>query len=238
MNLILFATQAERYTLPARDPRFEHVRGVLRMREGDTFMVGAANGPRGDARIVRLDAEAMEIAVSWQADPMPPPPAVHLLLALPRPATARKVLLDATTLGVRQFHLFSAEKSDPAYRRSHLWEKEGWREQVWLGAEQAFSTYLPPLHLADDLAGALASLPPGGTRHALDVYEAEAPLAAGGHPTPPLVLALGGERGWSPRERDRLRAAGFSLRSLGERVLRVETAVTAALAIALSRLPT
>jgi RsmE family RNA methyltransferase len=48
----------------------------------------------------------------------------------------------------------------------------------------------------------------------------------------PLVLALGPERGWGPRDREQLRAAGFSLAHLGSRVLRLETAVVAALTLA------
>jgi len=84
---------------------------------------------------------------------------------------------------------------------------------------------------------------------ALDNYEATVSLAAAlataprGPETPasplsppavdPLVLALGPERGWGPADRAALRSAGFTLCSLGTRVLRLETAVTAALALAL-----
>ena len=83
---------------------------------------------------------------------------------------------------------------------------------------------------------------------ALDNYEATVSLAtalASGPSLPgpqaspfppslpcPLVLALGPERGWGPADRSALRASGFTLCSLGARVLRLETAVTAALALA------
>jgi len=237
MNLILFSEQADRYTLDPGDPRFDHVRGVLRARPGDRFMVGVVNGPRGDATVTELHERSLEIAVTWDAEPMRPPPPMHLLLAIPRPATARKVLFDATTLGVRHFHFFQAEKSDPAYARSGLWTSDEWRRQVWLGAEQAFSTHLPKLDLADDLTSALETLPSGGTRLALDVYEGARSLAGAPVSTLPAILALGGERGWSARERDLLRGAGFTLCSLGQRVLRVETAATAALALILAQLP-
>lgn len=236
MNLILFAEEAPSYRLPARDPRFEHVRGVLRMAPGDTFAAGVANGRHGTARVVRLDRQELEVAMDWENEPPPPPPPVHLLLALPRPATARKVLFDATTLGVSHFHFFAAEKGDPGYTRSALWTEGKWRQQVWAGAEQAFSTHVPEAGCSPDLASALATLPAGGTRRALDVYEAAVHLGTAEPPTLPLVLALGGERGWSARERTRLRDAGFDLFSLGQRVLRVETAVVAALALSLGPL--
>lgn len=47
-----------------------------------------------------------------------------------------------------------------------------------------------------------------------------------------IVIAVGSERGWTGFERDLLRGASFTLASLGSRVMRTETAVTAALAVA------
>ena len=55
-------------------------------------------------------------------------------------------------------------------------------------------------------------------------------------PAPHIILAIGSERGWSPAERDILRANHFTLAHLGPRVLRAETAVTAAIAIVKSHL--
>ena len=233
MNLILFAEPADTYRLATSDPRLEHVRGVLRLGEGDTFVVGVANGPRGEAKITRLDRAEAILDVCWERETRPPPPPLHLVLAIPRPATARKVLFDGTTLGVRAFHFFEAEKGDPAYRRSRLWTDRGWERQIWLGAEQAFETYLPPVHQRDRLGTALEQLPKDATRLALDPYEATTALATAPlDPALPTALAIGGERGWSARERALLRENGFTLCSLGKRVLRVETAVTAALALA------
>jgi RsmE family RNA methyltransferase len=69
-------------------------------------------------------------------------------------------------------------------------------------------------------------------RLGLDNYEATENL----RPCPvdgskSIWLAVGAERGWSGDERDQLRANGFTLKHLGKRVLRVETAVVAALGI-------
>jgi 16S rRNA (uracil1498-N3)-methyltransferase len=51
-----------------------------------------------------------------------------------------------------------------------------------------------------------------------------------------VVLAVGGERGWSAADRMALRAAGFAFHHLGRRVLRAESAAVAALAITRARL--
>ncbi|HEY9248909.1 MAG TPA: 16S rRNA (uracil(1498)-N(3))-methyltransferase, partial [Rariglobus sp.] len=82
--------------------------------------------------------------------------------------------------------------------------------------------------------------PPDGSRFALDNYEATTALRAEIlNPKSQIlngtVLALGPERGFGPADRDALRAAGFTLAHLGSRVLRVETAVVAALAITCAR---
>jgi len=44
------------------------------------------------------------------------------------------------------------------------------------------------------------------------------------------VLAVGPEGGWSPDDREQLRAAGFAGLRLGPRILRTETAGLAAIA--------
>jgi 16S rRNA (uracil1498-N3)-methyltransferase len=49
-----------------------------------------------------------------------------------------------------------------------------------------------------------------------------------------VLLAFGPEGGWKPQELDAFRAAGWTLASLGGTILRAETAVIAAVAVAAS----
>jgi RsmE family RNA methyltransferase len=155
-----------------------------------------------------------------------------LIVGLPRPQTARDILRDATTLGVAAIHFVSTEKSEASYAQSTLWSSEEWRRHLIAGAEQAFDTRLPEITHGRSLADVLATRPISSALLALDNYEATASLGSfqasreNHH-----VLAIGGERGWSARDRDALRAAGFVLVHMGARVLRTETAVTAAVSI-------
>lgn len=192
--------------------------------------------------ITALDAEGVDFTIEWDEALPPPLPPLHLLIGLCRPATAKKILTEATTLGVASMTFFEAEKSDPAFARSSLWESRGegteaeWAACVRQGAEQAFATRLPEVHRCRTFEEALVSLPARARRLAPDVYEATARLGASvGESPEPTVLAFGPERGWGARDRRQLREFGFTLVSLGSRVLRVETAVTVALAQVLGR---
>ncbi len=232
MNLVLFAADELASPLPRADLRARHLLEILRCAPGDEFDAGLINGPRGKGRLAAVRDDALELTFQWTVPPTPPD-AITLLIGLPRPQTARDILRDATTLGVSAIHFVATEKTEPSYAQSTLWRDGEWRRHALAGASQAFATQIPAITATHSLATALALLSPDATRLALDNYEAPRALAEYGvlrHK--PVVLALGPERGWGPRDRAELRAAGFELVHLGSRVLRLETAVVAALTLA------
>lgn len=236
VNLILFEPAELATPLPRADPRARHILDVLRRQAGDTFDAGIVNGPRGTATLTAVSADALHLAFAW-GPPPPPPDPITLLVGLPRPQTARDILRDATTLGVAAIDFVRTEKSDASYARSSLWSSGEWRRHLVAGAEQAFDTRIPEVRSDRALADGVAALPAGAARLALDPYEASSPLSIyAGSAAQPHVLALGGERGWSARDRELLRSGGFRLVHLGKRVLRTETAVVAALALLRARL--
>ncbi|MEN9840653.1 MAG: hypothetical protein RL376_453 [Verrucomicrobiota bacterium] len=236
MNLVLFTAAELPGRLPLADPRAQHILKVLRRSPGDTFQAGLIDGPLGNATLLAADATALTLDFTPSHEPPPLPP-ITLLIGLPRPQTARDLLRDATTLGVAHIHFVSTERTDPNYASASLWTSGEWHRHLLTGAAQACDTRLPAVTWTHSLASALASLPPATSapRLALDNYEATHPLASALPCTlhSPLILALGPERGWGPADRTALRSADFTLCSLGGRVLRLETAATVALGLAL-----
>jgi len=230
VNLILFEPAELGTPLPRADPRAVHLLGILRRREGDTFDAGVVDGPRGRGTLVGIGPDALTWAFAATAEPAPGDP-LHLLLALPRPQTARKLLQEAAALGVASLRFFPAEKGEASYAASTLWKSGEWRRHLLDGTAQAFDTRIPEIRHEPALAAGIAALPAGAIRIALDNYEATRRLVPAGLDRP-LVLAFGAERGWSAAERTQLRGAGFALAHLGPRVLRMETAVVAAVALA------
>lgn len=238
MNLVLFTRDELDRPIPAADPRARHLREVLKRGIGEEFDLGVIDGPRGKGRIAALPADgSVQFSTTLGEEPPPLPP-LQLLLGLPRPQTARKILQECTALGVGSIHFVATGRADPNYARSTLWSSGEWREHLVEGAQQAFCTRLPAVSSGRPLARAIAELPPGTLRLALDNYEAAADLADLALPPslPAAVLALGPERGWDQSDRAILRAAGFTLVHLGPRVLRLETACVAAVAILKARL--
>jgi len=234
VNLILFQPEEIAQPLPRNDARAEHILGVLRRKIGDTLDVGLANGPRGKATLLNVTESTLDLAFTWEPNPPPLPPPTTLIIGLPRPQTARKILQDAAALGVRALHFARCERSEPSYADSKLWSSSEWQRHLEAGTAQAFCTHIPQLSHGRTLAELIGEFSQDTTSAyiALDNYEATAPLSSIAlSPDTPLVLALGPERGWSASERDALRAANFTLAHLGSRVLRLETATTAALAI-------
>lgn len=232
MNLVLFSPEETNRPLPRADRRAEHILKVLRRKPGDIFDAGLVNGPFGKATLVRAGDAALHLNFVWDTTAPPPPPALTLIVGLPRPQTARDILRDATTLGATALWFVATERSEPSYAASKLWSTGVWRQHVLIGAEQAFSTLVPEVRPPAALDAALAALPPPGTRLALDNYESAGRLAdTAVPPGRPVVLAVGPERGWTQRDRETLRGRQFHFTHLGRRVLRTETAVVAALTL-------
>ncbi|WP_237023463.1 RsmE family RNA methyltransferase [Lacunisphaera limnophila] len=236
MNIILFSLSEVELPLPRSDFRARHIMEVLRRRPGDIFDAGLINGPRGQGTLVAVDEHALTLSFVWGKPPRPLSP-IRLLVGLPRPQTARDILREGASLGVAAMDFVRLERGESSYAQSTLWTSREWETLLVTGAAQAFCTRLPEVRHGHTLAEAVATLPGGVTRIVLDNYEATEALGNIPFPTgTEVVLALGAERGWTPAERTWLRQNGFQFAHLGERVLRLETACIAAVAVLKARL--
>jgi len=236
MNLILFHQTEIGHILAKSDPRASHILEVLQITPGGrAFDIGIINGPRGQARLCEICQAGLVLDFQINEPPKQLYP-ITLLIAYARPIIARRILFEATTLGVNRFLWFVSDKGEPSYAQARLWRGSQYEAELTRGAQQAFSTVLPQVHQYLSLDDGLADLPSTSGRLALDVYEATQRLGECKLSTPPVILAIGGERGWSPRERSLLRKQGFVFAHLGERVLRCETAALTAIGIMLSKL--
>jgi len=235
MNLILLeASEIDsegRARLAGRVPK--HLNEVLGAAVGDRLRVGVLGGALGSGRVQQLDAESVELLIELDAAPPAPPP-VDLLVALPRPQTLKKLLLEATSMGLRRFIFVGSERNQKSYFHTKVLKNEEWRRHLRLGLEQACDTQEPELlvepRLWHVLKHQLDELAPGARRIVLHPGPEAKSLAKLELGSSPVVLAIGPEGGWLGHEVEALIRHGFESVSLGPRILRVETATVAALA--------
>jgi 16S rRNA (uracil1498-N3)-methyltransferase len=231
MNLILLFEDdfIERDLVRLTGRRLEHVTRVHRAAAGDALTVGVLDGGIGSGEVTRLDGDALEMRVTLDREPPSPLP-VTLVLALPRPKALNRVLASATSMGVKRIFLVNAWRVEKSYWKSPRLSDDNLLQQRILGLEQARDTVLPKLELrrffrpfVEDELPALAH----GTR-ALVAH----PGATSQCPRSQndVTLVVGPEGGFIAEEIASLERVGFEAVTLGERVLRVETAVTALLA--------
>ncbi len=232
MNLLLLEDgdfiAADRVRLSGR--RLTHLNDVHRAENGDTLRVGRLGGQMGRGQLLQLDATSAELQVAFDQ----PPPAklpITLLLALPRPKMLKRVLQSVSAMGVPRLILLNSYRVEKSFWQTPFLEPEAIREQLILGLEQARDTVLPEVIIekrfkpfVEDRLPQLAAGTLGLTGHPGD-YPA-CPRAV----QQSVTLAIGPEGGWIPYEVDKLAEAGLKPVQLGERILRVETAVTALLA--------
>ncbi len=233
MNLLLLEdgdfSAEDRVLLHGR--RLKHLNEVHRAEAGDSLRIGRVGGAMGSGRILHLDADRAEIAIESLDQRPPAKLPLTLLLALPRPKMLKRVLQTVASMGVPRLVLLNSYRVEKSFWQTPFLAPEAIREQLILGLEQARDTVLPEVSIekrfkpfVEDRLPALAAGSLGLLGHPGD-YPA-CPRAVEGA----VTLAIGPEGGWIPYEVDKLQDAGLQPVQLGERILRVETAVTALLA--------
>jgi len=227
MNLILFepADRIAEDRIRLRGRRFTHIASVLRAGEGDELAVGALGGRMGRGIVRALDAEAVELEVVLEREPPAPLP-LTLIVALPRPKVLNRVIAAATSMGVKHIVIVNAWRVEKSYWSTPRLAPANLRLQQLLGLEQARDTILPLVEtrrlfrqFVEDELPALAA----GTR-ALVAHPGAAEVCPRGLQQP-VTLAIGPEGGFIAKEIESLVRAGLTPVTLGERILRVETAI-------------
>jgi 16S rRNA (uracil1498-N3)-methyltransferase len=228
VNLLLVETAelAADGTCALTDRRAEHLRRVLGVSPGSILRAGVVGGAIGTAEVLAIDGDSLTLRVTATAPP-PAQLAVDLVLAIPRPKVLSRVIEACAAFGVRRIELTNAWRVDKSYLRSPRLEASSLAHAARLGAEQGGTTHLPQIRVHDRLMALLD----GSFAGALLIAHPGSPPIERAIPDPlPCTLAIGPEGGWIARELETFVERGFVACSLGAPILRVESAVAAALA--------
>ncbi|PID41697.1 MAG: 16S rRNA (uracil(1498)-N(3))-methyltransferase [Proteobacteria bacterium] len=233
MNLILLDQTdfLNEKTALLNDRRFHHIKNILKSRVGDSLRIGLINGKMGTGIIESLTGRDVRITVNRIDIPPPEPLPAILLLALPRPKMLRRVIQCITAMGVKEIHLINSYKVEKSFWGSPWLSDTRLRENLVLGLEQAQDTVLPKIHLHKLFKPFVEDLLPGVSADSLRlVAHPHSENSCPTQQTDPVTLAIGPEGGFTKYEIDKLMEQDFAPVKMGQRILRVETAVPALLA--------
>ncbi len=213
-----------------------HLARVLRLREGDACVLFNGDGHDYHARVSTIGKREVLVGiVAARAVDNESPLHVTLLQGIARGEKMDLILQKATELGVAAVVPVVAERTEVKLDAERAEKRVAhWRSVIASACEQSGRARLPMLSPPAALTAAAHGVDGYATRLTLDPA-GDVSLATVGIASGAVVVAIGPEGGWSPRDREILSAAGFIGLRLGPRVLRTETAGLAAIAALQSR---
>ena len=247
MNICLFTADEINNPLPLCDERARHIVKILHKKTGDTFSAGVIGGMAGKALITDISSGAergvIRFSFTPETDGKPLSP-LTLIVGFPRPIQLKRLLRDVAGLGASHIFLTGTELGEKSYMHSSLVERGAAYKMLLDGSAQAGSTHVPCLSLHETLAECIAAADKeSAIKIALDNVNAPLSLTAFLSEKKseklfpcPVITAIGSERGWTDAERVRFENCGYTRCSMGERILRTETAATAAASIILAEM--
>lgn len=222
-------------TLTGQEAR--HIARVLRMRPGDSVEILDGQGNRYAGCLSGVGSREVLVTLGGRtAGVRPSPLEIHHCQALLKSQAMEWVVQKTSELGVQSLHLFPSARSVVDIPRERAESRlRHWREVAIAAAKQSGRGAPAEILLAGSLEeilqrwkeASLLKLLPWEEERERDIKgvlrRRQAPREA--------VLLVGPEGGFSCGEAEKAVATGFVTVSLGERILRAETAALTAVAI-------
>lgn len=235
MNIILVqAEEIQGNCVHLSDHRAEHIVKVLRADVESRVKVGCIDGPMGIGQVTTLKKK-YPFHVELQLDlkeSSRPEPYLDLILALPRPIMLKRILSQVTALGVGTIHLVNAKRVEKSFWGASILDPQEYTTHLLQGLEQAVDSRVPKVEIHEkfkpfiedylpsmvsEYGNAICAHPTG------DMKLSEAITRRSGR----VMLAIGPEGGWIDYEVEKFQEQQFSCCTIGDRILKVDTAVIA-----------
>ena len=225
MNIVLLAAeQAQNSEWKIQDPRqIFHLKQHLDIKVDDQLKVGIYGQARYLTQIAHVSEHEI-IVHPLSEQPIPKKLPVTLIVAMPRPKVLRRLIMDSVTLGVEKLVLLHSYRVDKSYWQTPFLNQLD--QYVQLGLEQAGDVIAPEIILEKRFKPFVEDR--------LSVWNQSTPTFVGRPYTEklapaawdqPCQLMIGPEGGFIPYEIDLLEKNGCQAVTLGNRILRTETAI-------------
>ena len=227
MNIVLLdprQTESEIWSISSKR-QLEHLKQHVDVQVGDSLKVGIREGKRYLTEVVEVTEQAIKLK-PIKEEAVPVKLAVTLIVAMPRPKVLRRLIMDSVTLGVENIILLHSYRVDKSYWQTPFLQQLD--QYVTLGLEQAGDTIAPKIEIYKRFKPFVEDVLPSLVTADCPAYVAH-PYADMKMPFAidhPCTIVIGPEGGFIPYEVDLLIKNGCQAVSLGNRILRTETAIS------------
>lgn len=201
---------------------------VRRAQPGDRITIGDGRGQVADARLTSVSPNVVRAEVEASTTWPQPQPRLHVLQGLAKGDKVDSVVRQLVELGVDHITVFGAGRSVARWdERQAAAAAQRWAAVAHEAAKQSRRRWLPTLSGPVGLAAAVNGVGPGV---GLIAHPGASPRlgrllrGAGGDPPGTVWVVVGPEGGLTDAEVAAFREAGGQEVSLGEQILRTETA--------------
>lgn len=213
----------------------QHLGRVLRAQPGAAYDV-VAGGRAFHAQIVSVERDAVHFALLAETETAAPLP-LTLLLSVFKFDRMEWAIEKAVELGANRILPVLAERTEKHLAQSAAKRAERWRRIALEAAKQSRRSDVPEIAEPGRLVAVLAGSSAPHRILLSEIEEDQSLLQILSTPDSlrdagERALAIGPEGGWTPAELSAFKEHGWQSASLGARILRVETAAIAAIAIA------
>jgi 16S rRNA (uracil1498-N3)-methyltransferase len=237
----IISEQVQNGTATITGPLLHHIRTSLRTRIGETLWVGDDRRRRHLIQVTQLDRHQLLGQVLEQHDgPIRRSPAVTIGQALLKSDRMDWMIQKATELGAASFVPLVGRYAIVRPKAARVTtQQQRWQRIALEAAQQAERWEIPAIAAPCESAEFFAKQSPADVTLILSERGHGRSLASIPLPSSPestIVIATGPEGGWANEELAAAMEHGFTPVTLGERILRAETASLVALSILQSRL--
>ncbi len=222
-------------SLTGKEARY--ISKVLRMKKGDKLTIMDGKGQLFESIVEDLDYKEVKVRINKSISPPPPSPIeINLAQALIRSNSMDYLIQKFTELGINSIHLFYSERTVIRLKPGHLRNKmDRWMEIMKSACRQCGRATLPTLNPPLPFEEIIKNMPDKETLKVL-LWENEEMLdlkkvLRSMSPIPHTLAMVGPEGGFTLNEINQARKAGFHVVSLGNRILRTETAAVSLISI-------
>lgn len=204
---------------------YHHIVHVFRKQINDDILLTSGRGILARAKIIAIDKKKIEVKILEISQPQNSQPSISVALPLLKNKHDNLIVEKLTELGVREFYPILTERT---IRKAHKNICQKFEKVAVAAIKQCDNAYLPKIHQPLTLIKLLPKLPAEVQPIAALEFGQHPLISQVVDPQTATCLIIGPEGGFSPTEAEFMLANRVKTITLGNHILRAETAAITA----------